>query len=66
MWTLISMGGDGSNYGEGHKEFMLSSAEDINSEPAQYTIAPGSIAYLANMTKLWMKDAEGEWILIEN
>lgn len=63
MWTLINIGGDGSNYGEAHKEFMLSAESDINTEPQTFgAIAPGSLAFLPSFSKIWQKDADGTWV----
>lgn len=61
-WTLIKLGGDGENYGEGHKEFMLDAAGDIATEPTNAgVIAPGSIAYTADMNNVYQKKSDGTW-----
>lgn len=64
MWTLIKSGGVGENYGYAHKEFMLDSESDLNSEPVERNIAPGSIAFLSDKSKTWNKNAQGVWILM--
>lgn len=63
-WHIIKQGGDGENYGNAHKELMLDEASDIMREPTDKNIAAGSIAYLPGMTRLWQKDASGNWIEI--
>lgn len=64
-WHIVKQGGDGENYGLAHKEIMLDEASDIMNEPTdQGNIATGSIAYLPGITRLWQKDAQGNWVEI--
>ena len=64
-WHIMKQGGDGENYGLAHKEIMLDEASDIMNEPTgSEVIAPGSVAYLSGMSRLWQKDAQGNWIEI--
>ena len=44
-------------------EFMIDSAEDIESPPdTSYSYAPGSIAYTAGFGKMYQSDASGSWV----
>lgn len=44
---------------------MIDEAADILNEPTDIgNVAMGSVAYLAGMSRLWQKDANGNWIEI--
>lgn len=61
-WHLIKSGGADEEYGFGHKEFLLDSASDIETEPTNFgVIAPASQAHTGGYGKIWEKDYSGVW-----
>ena len=58
-WTLLEIGNEHNQYSN-YKEFMIDSADDIESPPSE-SYAPGSIAYTAGYGKMYMADNSGEW-----
>lgn len=66
-WTLIKAGGEAENFGMGHKEFMIDSVSDIDTEPTdQGVISPGSFAYTGGYDTIFQKDLSGHWIEVSN
>lgn len=54
--TLIK---NGDSYdSSAHKQFQISSQEELAALPG---CAVGSIAYLNDLNKIWMLDADGNW-----
>ncbi len=58
-YALLKQGGCGENYGENHKVFMVESSADLDTLPTETAI--GSIAFLADGSKKWIKDLDGDW-----
>ena len=59
MATIIKTG-NGYNHSL-HMEFQISSEDELTSLPS---CAPGSFAYLDDLSKLWMLNAEKTWVEI--
>jgi len=61
-WTLIKAGEPYGQFGFNHKEFQISTASDISNPSAEATSsAPGSKAYLDDMSRIWNKANDGTW-----
>jgi len=61
-WHLIRSGGEGEEFGNAHKEFLLDSSSDIQSEPTNFgPIAMGSTAHTGGYADMFEKDASGTW-----
>lgn len=63
-WKLIDS--DGKRNDEVFRgEYMLGSAADINSPPAENSkLEAGSIAYTADLANMWQKNASGQWVKV--
>lgn len=63
-WKLIDS--DGKRNDEVFRgEYMLGSAADIDSPPAENSkLEAGSIAYTADLTNMWQKNASGQWVKV--
>lgn len=58
-FAILKQGGYGENFGINHKVFMVADASDLNTLP---TCAVGSVAFLADGSKVWMKDLDDSWV----
>ena len=64
-WHLVKSGGRGEEFGNAHKEFLLDSSSDIQSEPTNFgPIAMGSTAHTAGYADEFEKDASGTWQIV--
>lgn len=63
-WKLIDS--DGKRNDEVFRgEYMLGSAADIDSPPAENSkLEAGSIAYTADLANMWQKNASGQWVKV--
>lgn len=63
-WKLIDS--DGKRNDEVFRgEYMLGSAADIGSPPAENSkLEAGSIAYTADLANMWQKNASGQWVKV--
>ncbi len=63
-WTRIESDGDWTK-GKHKAEYMLETAADIGSPPAENSLLEaGSIAYTADLTNIWQKNASGQWVKV--
>ena len=63
-WTKIESEGDWTN-GKHRAEYMIGTSADINSPPEENNkLLPGSIAYTADLTNMWQKNASGQWVKV--
>lgn len=63
-WVKIESEGDWTD-GKHRASFLLGSAADIYSPPAENDkLAPGSIAYTADLTSMWQKNDGGQWVKV--
>lgn len=61
-WHLLRSGGPTEEYGFAHKDFLIDSTSDVNSEPREFgPIAPGSMAHTAGYQNIYEKDYSGTW-----
>ncbi len=61
-WVSIKEGEPYGQFGANHKEFQISSASDISNPPSDaIAAAPGSKAYLDDMSRIWNKGNDGTW-----
>lgn len=63
-WHILESDGDWT--GNTHRAtYLLDAAGDIGTPPAENTqLAPGSIAYTADMANMWQKDGNGSWVKV--
>lgn len=60
-WILITQGDDqNSNY----MEFLIDSAEDIETPPDNLSYAPSSLAHTPGYAQMWESDSAGNWVEI--
>jgi hypothetical protein len=67
-WVLVIVGGEGQNFGNNHKEYLISSEADLtdpNFDGNKEDTAPGSIAYTADLKFVAQKDVDGTWKKVE-
>jgi len=63
-WKLIESDGDRTDK-VFKGEYMLGSAADINSPPTENSrLEAGSLAYTADLTNIWQKNASGQWVKV--
>lgn len=66
-WALVIVGGEGRNYGNNHKEWIISSQEDLADPEFEGNCddsAPGSLAYTADFSVIAQKDLDGTWKIV--
>lgn len=63
-WKLIETEGDWTD--RTHRAtYMVDSEADIPNPPANNAkLGAGSVAYTADMTKMWQKDGNGQWVKV--
>ena len=63
-WTRIETEGDWRKE-KCRASYLLGSSADINSPPEENSqLAPGSVAYTADLTNMWQKNASGQWVKV--
>lgn len=61
-WYLLKRGEPFANYSN-HKEFMIDTAEDIETPPSE-PYAPGSTAHTPGYKEVYEAAADGSWVQI--
>jgi len=63
-WKLIETEGDWTD--RAHRAtYMVDSAADIPSPPDENSLlSAGSVAYTADLTQMWQKDGNGQWVKV--
>lgn len=61
MYVLLRCGGEGENFGNAHKEYMVETESDVGDIPTE-GLAPGSIARKAACKEMWEYDLSGQWV----
>ena len=61
MYKIVKTAG-GVQENADKAEVMIQSADDLEDLPEQ--LAPGSVAYKADMSLIYMKDVDGTWTQI--
>lgn len=60
-WHLLKQGNEHlANY----MEFLIDTAADINTPPAEYNYAPSSIAHTPGFKEVYEADADQNWVKI--
>lgn len=64
-WKMVGSEKDYSGKPEVLRNYVLDSSSDIDSPPEDdYRTAPGSCAYTADLTGIWVKSPAGVWTAV--